>query len=189
MKAERREQILDAYEACVARHGVEGATLERTAELAGLARPLIRHHLGNREALLQALAERFLERSDAAMAELVEALPGTGRAEALVEYLFDPAYADATLVQVSGALINAGREDAALAGRMRDWVRGFAGGLRAVLAEAFPDADAKRLDAAAAGLTGLYFNIDALTPLGPMPDLRTASKQAAMLLLERLAEA
>ena len=39
IKAERREQILDAYETCVARFGVGGASLEKIAETAGLARP------------------------------------------------------------------------------------------------------------------------------------------------------
>ena len=49
VKEERREQILTAYEQCVARYGVEGATLDKVAEEAGLARPLIRHNIGNRE--------------------------------------------------------------------------------------------------------------------------------------------
>ena len=85
LTSERREQILDAYEACVARHGVEGATLARTAQAAGLARPLIRHHLGNREALLEALTERFFARSQDAMTALAGALPARGRAAALID--------------------------------------------------------------------------------------------------------
>ena len=38
VKDERTEAILAAFERCVARHGVEGATLQRTADEAGLAR-------------------------------------------------------------------------------------------------------------------------------------------------------
>ena len=36
VKDQRRAEILDAFEACVARYGVEGATLAKTAEQAGL---------------------------------------------------------------------------------------------------------------------------------------------------------
>ena len=81
LKEERRSQILDAFEICVARYGVEGATLERVAEEAGLARPLIRHNVGNREDLLDALLERYLESSEHSMRQLLAALPWsiTGR--------------------------------------------------------------------------------------------------------------
>ena len=70
---ERSRQILDAVEVCVARHGLEGASLQRIAEQAGLARGLLRHHVGNREALIEAMAERFLVKSAAELAELTEA--------------------------------------------------------------------------------------------------------------------
>ena len=46
---DRYEQIMQALIRCVARYGVEGASLAQIAEEAGLKRPLVRHHLGNRE--------------------------------------------------------------------------------------------------------------------------------------------
>ena len=46
--AERREEILAAFARCVARDGVEGASLQQVADEAGLARGLLRHHLGQR---------------------------------------------------------------------------------------------------------------------------------------------
>ncbi|MEO1142890.1 MAG: TetR/AcrR family transcriptional regulator, partial [Pseudomonadota bacterium] len=58
IKESRREQIIDAFEFCVARYGVEGATLAKTAEQAGLARPLVRHNVGNRDDLVDALTKR-----------------------------------------------------------------------------------------------------------------------------------
>jgi len=63
LKKERFEEILDAYEQCVARYGLAGATLEQVARQAGLARPLIRHHIGNRDDLVEALINRFINNS------------------------------------------------------------------------------------------------------------------------------
>ena len=49
---ERYLQVMEAMVRCVARFGLDGATLERIAAEAELSRPLIRHHLGNREDML-----------------------------------------------------------------------------------------------------------------------------------------
>lgn len=53
----RRPQILDAFAACVARYGIDGSTLDRVAEEAGVTRALVRHYLGNRDEVVVALAE------------------------------------------------------------------------------------------------------------------------------------
>ena len=74
-KIERTEEILEAYERCVVRFGVEGATLQRVADECGLARPLLHHYVGNREDLLEALVGRFTARSEADDAEYRQHLP------------------------------------------------------------------------------------------------------------------
>ena len=186
IKAERREQILDAYEDCVARFGVEGATLERIASTADLARPLIRHNVGNREALLSALVDRFLTRSDESVNEMIASLPEENRALALLDTLFDPAYSDANFVLVSEALIAASQHDPELARRMRAWTVDFVKTVERVLIDDYPDTEPARLEAVAVGVTGIYFNADSLTPLGPMTQLRKAAYRAALLLLESL---
>ena len=50
---ERREQILNAFEVCVGKKGLEGTTLSDVAREAGLPRPLLRHFMGNREEMVQ----------------------------------------------------------------------------------------------------------------------------------------
>lgn len=82
LKAQRREEILDAFEACVARYGMEGTTLERVAEFAGLGRPAIRHNVGNREALIDAALERIVERHEDAYCDLPQGV------DPLLTYLF-----------------------------------------------------------------------------------------------------
>jgi TetR/AcrR family transcriptional repressor of bet genes len=56
---ERRLQIIQATIECMSRHGVSGTTLERVAEIAGMARGHVRHFVGNREDLLVDAARAF----------------------------------------------------------------------------------------------------------------------------------
>jgi AcrR family transcriptional regulator len=62
---ERREQILDAFERCVVRTGIQGITLEKVAKEAGLQRSLVRHFVGNREEMIDAVFDRFMHRAEA----------------------------------------------------------------------------------------------------------------------------
>lgn len=52
---QRRPQIIAAAKRVISRHGIDGATQERIAEEAGMTRPHIRHYLGNRDELLDAV--------------------------------------------------------------------------------------------------------------------------------------
>ncbi|KAA0960093.1 TetR/AcrR family transcriptional regulator [Microbacterium sp. ANT_H45B] len=52
---ERRPQIVAAAKRAITKYGVDGATQERIAEEAGMSRALIRHYLGNRDAVLDAV--------------------------------------------------------------------------------------------------------------------------------------
>lgn len=57
---ERREQLLDAFERCIVKFGLEGTSLEQVAEEAGMKRSIIRHYIGNRDDLVNALIERII---------------------------------------------------------------------------------------------------------------------------------
>ena len=186
MKKQRRAEIFAAYEACIARFGVEGATLDRIAEEAGLARALIRHNVGNKEKLLADFIDRFFENSDISQREMMEALPAENASEHLLDMLFDPAYSDQKLVLVTEALLAAAGNDPKLAARMIAWTNGFVLNVRAVLQHDHPKASGTSLDAASAGISGLYFNIDSFAMLGDMEPLRSHTKKAAKLLMEAL---
>ncbi|WP_136657807.1 TetR/AcrR family transcriptional regulator [Nitratireductor sp. XY-223] len=188
IKAERTAEILDAYEQCVARFGIDGATLERVAKQAGLARALIRHNVGNRDDLFDALVERFFDVSEQRIRDLVPALPDSGRARALVDILFDIRHSNDTHVLVAEALIAAAADRPVLAGRMKGWIADFIAAIASVLQEAYPGAAPDRVSAVATGVTGIYFNVDSLTMLGGMGELRRASKDAALMLVASLTD-
>ena len=186
LKAERRAGILDAYGRCVARHGVEGATLEKIAEEAGLARALIRHNVGNKDDLLEAFLDRFLGRATEATKSLIESLPRDDRVTTMIEWLFDPQFADVQEISVTNALVTAAIERPNLAKRLRSWTSGFIASIGMELKDAYPDADDETIDAVATGISGIYFSFDTMMPLGGMSRLRRSSETAARLLVSAL---
>ncbi|MEM1436149.1 MAG: hypothetical protein AAGG11_18995 [Pseudomonadota bacterium] len=68
---ERREEIFEAFEACALRKGLEATTLADVAAAAGLPRPLVRHFVGNREAMEVGLIERMVQRATAALQQAI----------------------------------------------------------------------------------------------------------------------
>ncbi|MGD1934912.1 MAG: TetR/AcrR family transcriptional regulator [Candidatus Phaeomarinobacter sp.] len=185
-KSERRAQILDAFERAVSRYGLDGATLDRVSEEAGLARALIRHNVGNREDLIEAFTKRFMENSDAAMASMVDHLPTEKPSTAMVNWLFQPGSSDTQLILASSALIMAGAHDRQLAKRMREWTDAFIARIEGVVKQDYPKASREARRAVATGISGIYFNSQSLAPLGVDTALRTRSHDAALRLLHTL---
>lgn len=169
LKSERRAQILNAYGRCIARLGVEGATLEQVADEAGLARALIRHNVGNRDALLEVFSTEFVARSQAETEAMIAQLPGTDRPRILIDWLFDPGFEDHQQVRIANALLAAAAGAPELAARMRAWTEHFIDALEPVFGDRV----------AAVGVAGLYFNVEAMAPLAQIDRLRAQSKTAA----------
>ena len=91
------------------------------------------------------------------------------------------------MVRVAGALIAASPEDNHLAEQMQGWLNAFrcrAGQRSSPLSTQTHRPN--RFGAVAAGITGIYFNVEALYPLGDVEALSSASERAAFLLLATL---
>ncbi|MAE96629.1 MAG: hypothetical protein CL910_18430 [Deltaproteobacteria bacterium] len=87
--AQRREQILEAFERCLVAQGLEATTLEAVAKEAGVQRAAIRHFVGNRDELIAALVDHLTEKYRSAyQAELRPRLVAGEGAEAALDYLF-----------------------------------------------------------------------------------------------------
>ncbi len=197
-KQKRTQEILDAYELCIAKFGVEGTTLEILAKEAGLARALIRHHVGNRDDLLEAFQERFFARSAEVMKNMIEALPASQssrpsdrelpeRLDQLISWLFSADHSDRTLILVANALISVAPKYVNLSRSLAEWVEDFENLLEAELALAFPDCDAKKRSIIATGLLGIYFNADSLSLLSHLrSSFQKDCEASARLLLGQL---
>ena len=84
-KAERQREIIAATMMLIGKHGVQGTTVSRIAQAAGIARGALYQHFPNREAVLEAALDAWREQSSAWMAQrgaapVGEQLRGMGRA-------------------------------------------------------------------------------------------------------------
>ena len=186
MKAQRREEIFDAFERCVARYGVKGATLEKVGEEAGLARALIRHNVGNREELFDAAVDRFLENSNAGFEKLLNILPDNDRIGTLIDWLFDHEDIDTLFIQVSNGLLTEASEDKQLAKKLRRWTRDYVSMITGELAKNFPDAGLEDIEIVAVGLSSIYNSAETVGTAGPIDNMRAQSKEAVKRLVSTL---
>ena len=132
----RRPQLLEAYAACLARYGVEGTTLDRVAKEAGVTRGLVRHYLGNREAVIRALGDWARDGYDEFFQEV---FAGRDPLEALLELTSRPQ--PQRLYAVLDALFAEAGRDPYVATVLRDVYDSFFRWMESALKEALPDAD------------------------------------------------
>lgn len=85
----RTQQLLEAFIACIPENGVDGTSLEKIAEKAGVTRSIIRHYIGNREVLIAELTDHIIKTS---MAEFERILndPEKSLKERIYTALFAP---------------------------------------------------------------------------------------------------
>jgi AcrR family transcriptional regulator len=185
-KTERTEEILQAFQRCVARYGLEGSTLERIAEESGLQRSLVRHFVGNREDLVQLLAKRVIEQSEQQWASFIDYLPEQNVVEHLLDGLFNQPNSDAEFVLVIESLIFAAGREPHLKQKMQNWMQKFTDDINNILRRDFPNADSEALNAVCFGLISLYFNLDSLAPLGMEHIYRQSAREAAKRLVSTL---
>ena len=93
--AERREEILQAFEVCALRKGLEATTLADVADEAGLPRSLVRHFMGNRAEMVSGLIERMMERAIAAVEQAIAAA-GSKCNEDILQLLLNKLFVDTT---------------------------------------------------------------------------------------------
>src|SRR3954453_2147610 len=82
--AARREQILDVTEEIVDAAGFHAVSIDRVAREAGITRPVVYTHFGDREGLLHALVDRGNRRTLAALGRIVPTEPGGEPEEVLL---------------------------------------------------------------------------------------------------------
>ena len=175
---ERREQILDAFARCAARRGLAATSLEDVAREAGMRRPILRHYVGNRDALVAALLARLLARWRRDLEELAAFVAACPTVERLVDALYWQAGEGEGDVPLAEALAAAARHDAALAAWLAGWLKEEEAAIAALLAKVAPAASTERLAAAAHGIVAIHNDYLAGLALG-LPAARRALARAA----------
>ena len=186
LKDVRTTEILDAFMACVARHGIDGSTLERIAEVAGVGRPLLRHYLGNRDEMVDKLMNHVVTKFEHMTDDLVSWLPMTGRWDVLMDWLFDRRIHSSANAAVFQALIAASERYPDIRKPLTTFVHDFERTLVVELAAEFPDATEEQCRTVAGGVLSIYFNVYAMMPLSPGKDWIARQRQAADQLVASL---
>ena len=186
--AERTAEILDAFERCIARFGIEGSSLERIAEEAGVKRSILRHYVGNREALVEALADRVIDKYEQAFASYLDQTSHLQPVDQLMGYLFPAKAVSSTeSLLVLESLIAASASSTAIRQKMRGYVDRLIACCADLLHEVYPNASKQHCWAVGYGVVSICFNHESLTPLQPPPKYLRAAKSSALELIGTLA--
>lgn len=181
----RQEEILQAYERCIAKFGVYGATLAAVAKEAKISRPLVRHHVGNQEDLLEQAVQRFVLRTKLLLDDIKP--EDFTDIDAFIDIVFSSDNVDdGSYVIVASALISASFDNSNIRQHMQEWLHLISHWFYQHLIFHYPNEREEKLNIISAGVMGIYFNVDSLVPLGNISVLREQSKQAARLLIHGL---
>ncbi len=186
---ERTHQILDAFERCVVRRGLVATSLEEIASEAGVKRSILRHYVGNRDALVLAMAERYTQRYLAELSGLDPLTEAPAPIEPLLQALFPPDSQAATSeVLLVEALIAASDDYPELGKWMARLVTRTVDAVSAVLEVNFPARESREVWAVAYGVVSVSFNDGSLGMLGLPKRFRAAALESSRRLISTLAD-
>ncbi len=185
----RTAEILDAFERCVARFGLEGSSLEKVADEAGMKRSILRHYVGNRDDLVHALAERVLGKYREQFGPLPVELAADERIDRVLDRLFPDQPVESTeSVLVIEALIGSAAQYPDVGRLVFDYVEHLVGTTATELGQARPNASADDCWAVAYGIVSLWFNQESLAPLDLPPRYLAAAHANARRLIDDLTD-
>lgn len=187
---ERTAQILDAFARCVVKYGLDGTSLEQVAEEAGVKRSILRHYVGNRDDLMNAMVERVVKKYSQQLRMMVAYLPKAGneRIETLLSLLFQPEPDEnAQETFVFETLIAAAGRYPQLRSRLREPIEEFVDTVADQLELVFPHAQ-QQCWTVAYGIVSLYLTYASLAPL-TLPQAHTeAALESARCLVASLGQ-
>jgi AcrR family transcriptional regulator len=150
---ERRQEILDAMVAVVAREGLADTTMAKVAEAAGMQRTLVLHYFRDRDALRAA----FIGEAVAAYGEWMLPAGAEGSLEDRVCRLFEPgAYRDPADLVVWSELVALAARDGEVRRQLHDlWTRLWLPRVEGLLAAEYDTAGPDQVAATAYALAAL----------------------------------
>lgn len=187
LSEERRPQIIAAAKRAITKYGIDGATQERIAEEAGMSRPHIRHYLGNRDELLDAVWNATI---GGYLEAVEEATSVTGPPEQVAEALqrlltssFVYEEDDAVIL----AFLHESREDEQVRVRTRDTYARVEASIARLVRNAAPGSSEAEIAERAHALTAMSMGalmLDLLDPQAPRAD-RLVGVAASLALMPR----
>ena len=183
---QRRAELLDATIEAILERGVDGATVARIADIAGVQPSLVHHYLGQRHQILEAAVQRAVDTVESLVAGRLEAVAAPdGRLVAQLDVLFSERLAAPEINQLIDQLVAAGYVDPVIRDAVSAMYARFRQILDDTLRAAFPDADAYLVTTVAHGLLALAHAAPTFGFLGFDPaNLRRARAAADRLVAQ-----
>jgi len=186
LKAERVNEILDAFEHCLTKKGLQGTTLDNIAEEAGLARRMIRHYIGNREDLIDAAVERIIEKFTRSVFDTIEKIERNKRFNGALDYIFSEEFNELPATKLVAALLAVSLYDEQVRRAVKILYDSFHLGLDQELKTHIPNApEAQRIQAAYSVMC-LSFGGGWMRNIGFDPTLNIQNKHIAQTLIDQL---
>ncbi|MGI9518390.1 MAG: TetR/AcrR family transcriptional regulator [Pirellulaceae bacterium] len=184
---QRKTEILAAFGRCVARFGLEGSTLEKIAEEAGMRRSILRHYVGNRDELVEALADKVIADYRTETQALFEQLGERISAVRLVDFLLpnQPVGTTEQLLVIEG-LIGAAHEYPKVHKLVFEYIDNYVQQVASQLKLISPASTPKNRWNVAWGLVCISFNQESLLPLNLPARYLKGARSAARTLISTL---
>ena len=167
VKVQRSKEIIDAFERCISKWGLDGASLERIATESAIKRPALRHFIGNRDELIIALVKSMIAEYKFAQSSMTKILRKANRGpdELISMLLLQSDLTSASRILVLMNLYAAAPRYPKVQKELRDWYKNYVNWTADRLLEFKPKADKKLVKTVAAGLIGIAFNYASLSSL------------------------
>jgi len=186
LKTERVNEILDAFEHCLTKKGLQGTTLDNIAEEAGLARRMIRHYIGNREDLIDAAVERIIEKFTRSVFDTIDKFEHKNRFKGALEYIFSEEFNELPATKLVAALLAVSLYDEQVCRAVKTLYDSFHIGLDQELKAHIPNAPETQRVQTAYSVMCLSFGGGWMRNIGFDPTLNIQNKHIAQSLVDQL---
>ena len=184
--AERREDILDAFEHCILERGIEGTSFQHIARVLGMDRNIISHYFGNREALVDAMTQRIVNEYDSRMNEALANLEQSAGIMELVEAFYGSKDSIKRIEILWTEISACATRSETVRNRLRQSYDKMFGCVGEILKREYPNVAKKQLQTAAYTVTTLLDRSPAFEWLGVKGSPIESAKVAIAKVLESL---
>jgi AcrR family transcriptional regulator len=185
---ERRLQILEAFGRCLARNGLEATTLDDVAREAGVQRAMIRHYVGNRDALVREATEHIAAQYRSRAAHALDVEGDELDVDALLDFFFLGDFVFGLREQdlVIDSLLAAAASDPEACASLRAMYESFDNLVCKHLARCLPGAEPDRIAPVAWAIVCLAEQNTIMLGLGVPPERSQELREIARGLIDSL---
>ncbi len=188
IKEQRAKEIVNAFERCIARNGINGAQLEKIADESGIQRPALRHFVGNRDQLIYSLTKSITAEYQQMLTNAGKLLDKMGQKpeDLLVVIFMQTRLTTPERIIVLTNLYSIAPRYPKVKKELNNWYMNFVRWVANRLAEYKPKASKHDLEHVAIALVSMSFNFASLAPLGIRDNDYNDIFEAATRLIKKL---